>query len=224
MTTLKTLRASTALCFIAALSACNSATPPANMTAPAATPATMVATSGMTPTAASTNSFVTAFDASNAQLATTTPMTGTASYTGEVEVHTTTSRTDPDNVVYGDLAMDVNFGGAASPITATVSNIEGHIGGVDTKVTGTISSAGSSGINQVVALPVLGTTATSISVRADGALADPTGTLTGNAQMTFAGTVRDTNGASNTGSNSVGITETGGANKRNTGGRFYADR
>ncbi len=187
-----------------------------------------VATSGMTGTT-STNTaasaFDTSFDAANTLAATTTPITGSASYTGQVEVHTTASTTDPDNVVFGDVAMDVDFDGGVNPITASVSNIEGRIGGEDTAVAGTLTHIPGSGINQVLALPVAGTTATSIAVQVEGALADPTGTLTGDARMVITGTARGANGASISGANSVAITETGGgANRLNTGGRFYVNR
>ena len=170
MTTYKIIRFSAVLGVSGLLAACNSTTPSvATPTAPtpATSPTMTVATSGMTTTPAPSNNFLDAFNASQAKLTTTTPLTGNADYTGQVEVHTTQSTTDADNVVYGDVAMSVDFDGAATPIVASVTNFEGRIGGVDTKVGGTLSSVGSNGVNQVLALPAGAVTATSIAVQLD---------------------------------------------------------
>lgn len=202
------------------LSACNTTTP----AAVTATPAMTVATSGMTPSTSAFDRFKTGFDAAYVQRETTTPVSGSADYNGQVEVHTTASTTDPDNVVFGDVAMNVNFGGGANPISATVSNIEGRIAATDTKISGTLTHKVGSGINQIIVLPVAGTTRTNIGVQVEGALADPTGTLTGNARMVITGTAFGADAASFTGANSVAITDSTGANKKNAGGRFYADK
>ena len=138
-------------------------------------------------------------------------------------MHTTQSTTDADNVVYGDVAMRVDFDGAATPIVASATNFEGRIGGVNTKVGGTLSSVGSNGVNQVLALPAGAVTATSIAVQLDGTLSDPTGTLTGDARMAISGSTKD-NGNSIVGANSLIISETNGTRKINTGGRFYVDQ
>lgn len=229
MTTYKIIRFSAVLGVSGLLAACNSTTPSvATPTAPttptpATSPTMTVATSGMTTTPAPSNNFLDAFNASQAKLTTTTPLTGNADYTGQVEVHTTQSTTDADNVVYGDVAMSVDFDGAATPIVASVTNFEGRIGGVNTKVGGTLSSVGSNGVNQVLALPAGAVTATSIAVQLDGTLSDPTGTLTSDARMAISGSTKD-NGNSIVGANSLIISETNGTRKINTGGRFYVDQ
>ena len=148
-------------------------------------------------TGSSLSSFSSKFNQISGQQATLTALTGTASYTGEVSVRTQANSQNADEAVVGDLDMDINFDANASPITATASNFSGEVNGVQTDITGSLSTANAQ--NQVNAISATNTgvgTITGLSVGLEGTLSDPTGTLTGDALLTLQGTFRGNNGAS----------------------------
>ena len=205
------------------LTACNTASTPSNAM-------TLMATTGGATVVTDKSAFDKAFQAAQGQLATQTPLTGSASYKGQVSVRTTANAADTDESVYGDLAMTVNFApNQARPISATVDNISGNINGQATDVAGSLSTANApTQINAVTAtnvnIPIQGQiTSTGLSVGMEGKLTDPTGTLSGDALMILQGTMVGTNGASTFGSNSVVIKPASGANVI-TGGTFYANK
>ncbi len=231
----RTLSISAALLAASFAAGCNTATTASTAAATAAatpstattptpsTATTPTTTTTQTQTAEGSSDFLTAFNATNGLVATTVPLSGTANYAGQVEIRTSQDATDADNVVYGDLALAINFDANTNPIDMTVNNLSGTIGGTATNISGTLSSNGSNGLNVVNETQILGRTSTSLAAMAEGTLTDPTGTLTGDARMSVTGTMRGTNGEGITGANSVIITNPGSPNFT-SGGRVYADK
>ncbi len=178
----------------------------------------------------SLSAYETAFNsASQTNQPTQTAITGTASYTGQVKVLTNANAADAKEAIVGDLNMTINFDSNNRPVDATVNNFAGEVNGVQTSVAGSLTTANApTQINTITAsvvnLPVIGpVTTTGLSVGMEGALSDPTGTLTGDALMILQGTFVGANGASVFGSNSVIIDPATGANII-TGGTFYSNR
>lgn len=175
--------------------------------------------------------FQSSFDAANLQPPTQTALSGSADYTGQISVRTNANAADTDEVLIGDLDMNVNFNaGATRPITASATNFAGEIDGTAVTATGTLSTANApNGVNAVsttnLNIPGVGaTTFTGLSTELRGTLSEPTDNLSGDVVMTLQGDMRGTNGASAVGANGVSIEPTGGGAAIITGGTWYADR
>lgn len=177
------------------------------------------------------STFQSSFDAANLQPPTQTALSGSADYTGEISVRTNANAADADEVLIGDLDMNVNFNaGATRPITASATNFAGEIDGTAVTATGTLSTANApNGVNAVsttnLNIPGAGaTTFTGLSTELRGTLSEPTDNLSGAVIMTLQGDMRGTNGAAVAGANGVSIEPTGGGASIITGGTWYADR
>lgn len=178
---------------------------------------------------AGSSDYDTNFAAAQGKLATTTALTGSADYKGEIEILTGLNQGNADESVIGDLEMNVNFDGGSRPITATASGFEGEVNGTQVTVDGTLSTANApNGINAVTAttveVPVVGSVvSTGLSVQLEGSLSEETEQLTGDAQLTLQGTFVGTEGASVFGS-AAGIIDPATGPNVITGGTWYADK
>jgi hypothetical protein len=190
---------------------------------------TGAATGGSTTGGGSLSAYETAFNAANGQLPTLTPITGNATYTGEVNILTNANTGNAQESVTGDLAMAIDFGpNVARPINATVNNIAGKVNGVQTSIAGELSTANApTGVNAITTsvVNVAGqpTTLTGMSTELQGTLNDPTSTLSGDALMTLQGSFRGNDGAAVSGASAVAIRPNGAPNII-TGGTFYANK
>ncbi|MDF1727008.1 MAG: hypothetical protein P1U53_04570 [Sulfitobacter sp.] len=157
---------------------------------------------------------------------TSTPLSGTAGYTGRISLLTLANTIDPTEAVHGDLNLNVDFDSTtATPVTGTAGNFAGQINGVDRTVTGTLDTANAiAGDVNSVDVNVTGAgTLTSVTTFMRGDLSDPDGALTGSARMILNGNLKEANGAIMAGGHQTTITPTTGSNI-GTGGSFYADR
>jgi len=184
---------------------------------------------GATPTP---TAFAAAFDRTTNLPPSINPLTGRANYSGQVEVLTNSDPNNAQEAVFGDVAMAIDFApGASRPISGTVGNFAGKVGGTDVQITGTLSTANaqSSAPNEVTvnsfAAPVTGTqiTQTGIVATFNGDLTDHANKLSGSAEMTILGSFNGSTGEGLIGSNGVGIRPQTGAGFI-SGGRFYANR
>lgn len=170
------------------------------------------------------------FDAKNLEYIflqpTAQPITGSANYAGRVSVLTGANAANSAEAVYGDANMNINFGsGVENPITGTVGNFAGPVNGVDTVVTGTLSTANalSNDVNEVTSTVTNVATLTSATATFRGDLSDPSGTLTGSARMILNGNFKDEGGTKLSGGHQTTIFPTGEDTSIATGGSFYAD-
>ncbi len=153
------------------------------------------------------------------------PISGTANYKGQVEVLTAAKEANAGEAVFGDLNMDINFGAnVPRPISGTVQNFAGKIGGQDVKIAGTLSTANASATatNEItvstqrvgdlaqvpgVVIPPQAQntviTSTLMAATFRGMLDDPTITLSGEAEMTVIGAFMGDTGQGLLGSNGV---------------------
>lgn len=176
------------------------------------------------------NTFTTGFDTVNLLPPTQTALSGSADYTGEVSIRTNANAANTDEVLVGDLDMNVNFNpNTARPITATAGNFAGEIDGTQVTATGTLSTANApSGVNAVsttaVNIPGQGAaTFTGLSVELRGTLAEPTDNLTGDVVMTMQGDMRGTDGAAAAGAAGVSVQPASGP-AIITGGTWYMNK
>lgn len=175
------------------------------------------------------SNFQTNFDAAAGTLATTTELTGSADYTGEVRILTGLNAGDASEALIGDLDMNVNFDANSRPVTATASGFAGEINGTQVTVDGTLSTDNApNGINDIsatnVTVPVQGQiTLTAVSVEMQGSLSESTNQISGDALLTLQGQFRGDNGASVLGAAGVIYDPTNGP-RTITGGDWYANR
>jgi hypothetical protein len=170
------------------------------------------------------------FDRVSGVMLSTTALTGTANYSGQVNILTNQNPDDNMESVTGDLDMTVNFDGAARPIEATAGNFAGRVGGQDVTIEGTLSTAGvTSGPNDVpvnvVSVPVAGQPdiiQTGLAVTMEGTLSESTSQLSGDAQLTLLGNFT-TEGRGAFGTAGLGLEPSEGPDLI-TGGTFWADR
>jgi len=172
-----------------------------------------------------------AFDATSQSyiflLPTSQPITGTASYTGEISVLTLANTADPTEAVVGDLDMNVNFGsGVVNPVTATAGNFSGNVDGQATTVIGTLSTANAiaGDINQVTAQSTVAGTITGATAILRGTVSDPSGALSGDARMILNAGFKEADGAKLSGGHQTTIFPTGGGTTIATAGSLYADK
>jgi hypothetical protein len=159
---------------------------------------------------------------------TQTPVSGSASYTGKVQVLTLANQADPTESIFGDVNMAVDFApGAVKPVSGTVGNFAGQVGGVDVVVAGTLSTANaaqndpnfvSAQFNQPT-----GVTLTSVTGTFAGDLTDPQSALSGSATMIISGNLKEAGGQKLAGGNSVSINSPNAPFIATSGG-FYADK
>jgi hypothetical protein len=86
---------------------------------------------------------------------TTTPLTGSATYNGEMQV-LTVDNTGTTGSIRGAVEMNANFA-SATPFSAEMSNFSGTVNGNDVSFSGTLSSdqaTDSSPINQLATTPL----------------------------------------------------------------------
>lgn len=158
---------------------------------------------------------------------TSTPITGVASYKGEVSVLTGENAADPAEAVIGDLDLNVNFGaGVTNPVSGTAGNFAGKVDGVDTQVTGTLRTANAiaGDVNTVTATTTPAATITGLTATLRGDISLPNGDLSGNARMILGGTMMEAGGAKISGGHQTTIFPTGGGTSIATGGSIWADR
>lgn len=163
---------------------------------------------------------------------TQTPITGTATYKGEVSMLTLANANDSAEALVGDLDMAVDFGaGVTNPVTATAGNFAGKVNGVDTTVMGTLSTANAiaNDVNSVTAnvsnLPGVGqVTLTGVTATLRGDVTDPTGQLAGSARMILNGNLKEANGAKLSGGHQTTIFPTDGSTSIATSGSIWADK
>lgn len=186
-------------------------------------------TTGGTPTGGTTSQA--AFDAKSQSyiflVPTSTPLSGSADYTGEISVLTQANTADPTEAVVGDLDMSVNFGsGVTNPVTATVGNFSGNVNGASTTVSGTLSTANAiaNDVNLVTATSTGAGTITGATATLRGTITDPSGALSGDARMILNGNFKEADGAKMSGGHQTTIFPTGGGTSIATGGSLYADK
>tara|TARA_R110002095_G_scaffold37054_2_gene34525 strand:- start:417 stop:1058 length:642 start_codon:yes stop_codon:yes gene_type:complete len=170
-----------------------------------------------------------AFQAVQGMAPTATRLSGSADYTGEIEILTGLNQGNADERLIGDLDMNVSFDGGSRPITATASGFEGEIDGQQVTVNGTLSTANNtSGLNTVVAtdsnVPGVGTiTTTGVFATLQGTLTENTGQISGDAILGLTGNVVGANGEGIIGAATVTV-DTGSGPFIGGGGTFYANQ
>ena len=174
------------------------------------------------------------FDRVSQRIPTQQPLSGSASYSGQVEILTGLDDNDPMESVVGDLTMDVNFDGVDDPIDATATNFAGTLGGEAVTIDGTLTSAASTNdLNEVTAqestVPNVGTiTSTGMVVELAGTLTEPTNQISGDALLTLQGVFNDDqlNSGNATGAfGAAGLAlQVPGEPGVITGGTWYVDR
>lgn len=171
------------------------------------------------------------FDAKNFQYiflqATTQPLSGSANYQGKLSVLTQANANNATEAVYGDASLNVNFDPAVvKPVTGTATNFAGKVNGVDTVISGTLSTANalSNDPNMVTAQTTGVGTLTSITATLRGDLVDPASALSGSARMILNGNLKEAGGTKMSGGHQTTLTPTGQTSTIATGGSFYADK
>ena len=168
-------------------------------------------------------------------MVTTTQLTGTANYKGDVLVDTI-ANSDPGDYLVGDLDIDMNFDQKTNnPMSGTATNFRGQLGGQDIALNGTLSTSdplNGSPVNEIgensfaVPAPGSGTVfQTGMSLSMAGTITDPSGNPdnSGDALMTLQGTFRGPDGQLVHGA-AGGLFEPDSGGVVNLGGQFQLDR
>ncbi|MBU2360207.1 MAG: hypothetical protein KKB02_14980, partial [Alphaproteobacteria bacterium] len=201
------LKTATAVAAVLSLAGClgSSSGPSIPTTAPSGGPTggtTGGSTTGGGTTGGTTKSSQAAFDAKalsyNAGLVPTSrPISGAATYKGEISMLTLANPSDQTEALIGNLDMGVNFGsGVANPVTATAGNFAGKVNGQATTVKGTLSTANAlaNDANSVTATTTPAGTITGLAATLRGTISDPSGALSGDARMILGGNFKETGG------------------------------
>lgn len=179
--------------------------------------------------------FKTAYDAAlrPTQGRTLTPLSGTADYSGQVEILTNENPADTKEAIYGDLKMAVNFGANVKrPVSGTIGNFAGKFGGEDIKLDGTLSTANAKASDPnfvtsteiTLPAPASGTrTLTSMGGTFTGDLSDPDSKLTGRTELIVSGDFYGTGGEGIVGMAGGSVAPSSGA-ARIVGGPAYANK
>jgi hypothetical protein len=178
--------------------------------------------------AALDTNFDTAFNAAINQGPTQTPITGTASYVGELNLRTVDATGAENGFAVGDLALAVDFDASSNPISGTATNFRGVRDGTDITIGGTLDTANSTSINEVTdlttPLPTGGSiTITNMNVSLRGDLTDDEFGNTYNAEATLNGPFMGSNGAASAGAAGV-LTNSVGTNGIVAGGQYYVNK